>query len=144
MSRTPIVYRSAHRVQFSDLDPFDHMSTDRYATYYVDHRVEGLRDHLGWDAKTMKALGFAALVRRIEIEFLRPARGNQQFTITSHVREFRGSEAVVECTMDNADGVRLSRCSMSVAHVDRQTGRATDWPVRLRDLFFEREQMEAN
>src|SRR3954465_14796289 len=137
MSKTPIVYRSAHRVQFSDLDPFDHMSTDRYATYYVDHRVQCLRDHVGWDAKTLRSLGFLTLVRKIEIEFLRPARSNQEFIITSHVREFRGSEAIVECTMTDPTGVRLSRCSMSVAHVDRETGRSTDWPVRTRALFFE-------
>ena len=43
MSKAPIVYRSTHRIKFSELDPYNHVSTGRYATYYVDHRMEGLR-----------------------------------------------------------------------------------------------------
>jgi len=44
MTKTPIVYESTHRVQFSD-----HVGTGKYATYYVDHRMEGLREKVGWD-----------------------------------------------------------------------------------------------
>ena len=52
MSRTPIVFKSTHRIQFSELDPYNHVSTGNYATYYVDHRMQGLRDHVGWDLTT--------------------------------------------------------------------------------------------
>ena len=31
----------------SDLDLYNHMTTGQYGTYYVDHRMEGLRDHMG-------------------------------------------------------------------------------------------------
>ena len=37
MSKAPIVYRSTHRIKFSELDPYDHVKTGQYATYYVDH-----------------------------------------------------------------------------------------------------------
>jgi acyl-CoA thioester hydrolase len=47
MSKKPIVFISTHRIQFSDLDPYNHMGTGKYATYFVDHRMEGLRDHIG-------------------------------------------------------------------------------------------------
>ena len=40
MSKAPIVYRSTHRIKFSELDPYDHVNTGQYATYYVDHRME--------------------------------------------------------------------------------------------------------
>jgi acyl-CoA thioester hydrolase len=139
MSDTPIVYRSTHRIRFSELDPYNHVSTGRYATHFVDHRMAGLRDHLGWDLKTVERLGFATWVRKMEIEFLRPARGDQEIVITSFVREFRGSEAIIECTMADAAGTRLSCCTLSVSHVDKETNRATDWPADLRALFFEKE-----
>ena len=42
VSIKPIVYASTHRVKFSELDPYDRVSTGRYATYYVDHRMESL------------------------------------------------------------------------------------------------------
>ncbi|HVD23954.1 MAG TPA: acyl-CoA thioesterase [Lapillicoccus sp.] len=129
MSKAPIVYKSTHRIKFSELDPYDHVNTGNYATYYVDHRMEGLRDYAGWDLKTLGTLPFMMWVRRIEIDFLRPARGDQEITITSFVREFRGSDALIECTMTDSAGKDVSRCLMIVAHVDKETNRATDCPL---------------
>lgn len=137
MSKTPIVYRSTHRIRFSELDPYDHVSTGKYATYYVDHRMDGLRDYAGWDLKTLATLPFMVWVRRMEIDLLRPARGDQEITITSYVREFRGPDAIIECAMVDAAGADVSRCVMTVAHVDKQTRRATDWPPELMAVFFE-------
>lgn len=138
MAKAPIVYRTSHRIRFSELDPYNHVSTGHYATYYVDHRMAGLRDHLGWDLKTLGTLPFMTWVRRMEIDFLRPARADQEVTITSFVREFRGPDALIECEMIDGTGARLSRCSMTVAHVDKPSNRATDWPPDLQELFFER------
>jgi acyl-CoA thioester hydrolase len=139
MAKTPIVFRTTHRVRFSELDPYNHVSTGRYATYFVDHRMEGLRDYVGWDLKTLATLPFMVWVRRIEIDFLRPAHGDQEITITSFVREFRGPDALIECTMLASDGTIASRCLMTVAHVDKQTNRATDWPPERMAIFYEKE-----
>ena len=134
---TPITFKTTHGIKFSDLDPFNHMTTGRYATYYVDHRMEGLRDRIGWDLKAMATLPFMTWVRRMEIDFIRPARGDQQITITSFVRDFQGPDALIECTMADDAGKTLSRCLMTVAHVDKVTNRATDWPPDVAALFFE-------
>lgn len=141
MTNAPIVYRSTHRIKFSDLDPYNHVGTGRYATFFVDHRMEGLRDNLGWDLKTIGTLPFMVWVRRLEIDFLQPARGDQEITITSFVREFRGPDALIECTMVDSAGRNLSRCLMTVAHVDKNTNRATEWPPDLVALFFEKETL---
>ena len=137
MKKAPIVFRTTHHIKFSELDPYNHVGTGRYATYYVDHRMEGLRDRLGWDLKALATLPFMVWVRRIEIDFLRPALGDQEVAITSFVREFRGPDAVIECSMVDAKGTELSRCLMTVAYVDKQTNRASDWPSDVIDLFFE-------
>jgi len=105
MSNLPIVYKTTHRIKFSELDPYNHVSTGNYATYFTDHRMEGLRDNLGWDLKTLATLPFMTWVRRLEIDFLRPARGDQQITITSFVREFRGSDDLIECAMIDCIGI---------------------------------------
>jgi acyl-CoA thioester hydrolase len=139
MGKAPIVFKTTHRIKFSELDPYNHVGTGRYATYYVDHRMEGLRDRLGWDLKALATLPFMVWVRRIEIDFLRPARGDQEVVIASFVREFRGPDALIECNMVDANGVEVSRCLMTVAHVDRHTNRAADWPPDLMALFFERQ-----
>jgi acyl-CoA thioester hydrolase len=137
MSKTPIVFRTTHRIRFSDLDPYNHMSTARYAAYFIDHRIEGVREHLGWGVSTLGTLPFMLWVRTLQIDFVRSARGDQEITIESFVREFRGPDAHIDCTMLDSDGKTLSRCRMIVAHVDRQTKRATDWPRERMALFFE-------
>src|SRR3954463_14192003 len=109
MPKAPIVYTTTHQIQFSDLDPYNHLSTGRYGTYYTNHRMEGLREYVGWDMKTLGTLPFMLWVRRIEIDFIRPVLGDQEITITSFTREFRGSDAFVECAMLNSAGKILSR-----------------------------------
>lgn len=142
MSKAPIVYTTTHRIKFSELDPYNHVSTGNYATFFADHRMEGLRDYVGWDLKVLGALPFMVWVRRMEIDYLRPARGDQKIIITSYVREFRGPDALIECTMVDSEGKNVSRCLMTVAHVDKETNRATDWPPELMALFFERKRPE--
>lgn len=140
MERTPIVFRTVHGIRFSDLDPYNHMRTGEYATYFVDHRWEGVRDRLGWDLKAIAELPFMMWVRRLEIDYVRPARGDQNVIITSFVREFRDADALVECTMADANGTTLSRCTMTVAHVDRATLRSSPWPDEVMALFYEGDQ----
>ena len=77
-------------------------------------------------------------VRRLEIDFIRPARADQEITITSFVREFRGPDALIDCVMVDAAGKELSRCLMTVAYVDKATTRAKDWPADVAALFFEK------
>jgi acyl-CoA thioester hydrolase len=139
MSKTPVIYKSIHRIKFSDLDPYQHMRTALYPAYYVDHRMDGLREHAGWDLKTLAGLPFMIWVRRIEVDFLRPVLGDQEITITSYVREFVGPDANIECSMIDEAGKMVSRCLMTVAYIDKSTNRATDWPADAMALFFEKE-----
>jgi acyl-CoA thioester hydrolase len=139
MSRQPLVFRTTHRVQFSELDPYNHVGTGRFATYFVDHRMKGLSQHIGWDPPTLLALRFAVWARRLEIDFVRPVSPDQEFEITSFVREFRGPDAYIECTMTDTKGKTLSRAVMVVACVDKATNRAMDWPEDAKALFYERE-----
>jgi acyl-CoA thioester hydrolase len=54
MVAAPIVFKSKRRISFSDLDPYDHVGTAKYAAYYVDHRMEGLHDNIGWDLRPLR------------------------------------------------------------------------------------------
>jgi acyl-CoA thioester hydrolase len=138
MSKVPVIFKSSHQILFSDLDPYNHMGTGKYATYFVDHRMEGLRDHIGWDLGALGTLPFMTWVRRIEIDYIRPVRGDQAVTITSFVREFSGPDAFIECTMKDATDNIVSRCLMTVAHVDKESNRAANWPSDIISLFFEK------
>jgi len=116
------------------------MRTAAYAGYYVDHRMEGLRENVGWDLKTLEKLPFMIWVRKMQVDFLRPVVGDQEITITSFVREFNGSDASIECNMVDEAGKKVSTCMMIVAYVEKSTNRATDWPDDTKALFFEEDK----
>jgi acyl-CoA thioester hydrolase len=137
MPKIPIVFNTKQRVTFSDLDPYNHVRTAAYSRYYVDHRMNGLRENVGWDLKTLAQLPFMIWVRRMEIDFLRPAVGDQELIITSFVREFQGPDAYIECNMADEAGKEISRCLMVVACVDKRNNRSMDWPTEAMALFFQ-------
>jgi acyl-CoA thioester hydrolase len=126
-------------MKFSDLDPYNHVRTAVYSAYYVDHRMEGLRENIGWDLKALAQLPFMLWVRRMEVDFLRSVVGDQEIMITSFVREFCGPDAHIECSMTDEVGTVVSRCLMVVACIDRNTNRAMDWPADAMALFYENE-----
>jgi acyl-CoA thioester hydrolase len=137
MTKKPLVFTTTHKVQFSELDPYNHVGTGRFATYFVDHRMQGLSHYVGWDVATLSALPYAVWARRLEIDFVRPVLADQEVTITSFVREFRGPDAFIECTMVDAAGKTLSRALMVVACVDKATNRGVEWPAEAMALFYE-------
>lgn len=137
MSNIPVVFKSTHRIKFTDLDPYNHARTEIYPAYFVDHRMDCLRDYVGWDLKTLGTLPFMLWVRRMEVDFVRPAMGDQEITITSFVRNFRGADAHIECSMVDSAGKTVSRCLMIVACVDKGTNRPMDWPADSLALFYE-------
>jgi acyl-CoA thioester hydrolase len=102
--------------------------------------MQGLSLHIGWDVATLSRLPFAVWVRRLEIDFIRPVLADQEITITSFVREFRGADAIIECAMADASGKILSRALMVAACVDKTTNRSTDWSPDAMALFYERDQ----
>ena len=55
------------------------------------------------------------------------------------MREFRGPDAPIEGAMVDSAGKTVSRCLMTVAHIDKEISQATDWPPDLMEVFFERE-----
>jgi acyl-CoA thioester hydrolase len=139
MSKKPVVYKTTHRVKFSELDPFQHVSTANYATYFVDHRMESLARDIGWNLKSLEGLGFMTWVRRMEIDFIRPAQPDQEITLTSFVCEWSGPDGVLDCAMLDANGKTLAKCKMTICHVDRATSRPTPWPPELMELFYEKD-----
>ena len=137
MTEKPLVFTTTHRVRFSELDIYEHVSTAYYGTYYVDHRMQALRERFGWDFAAIAALPFMVWVKRMEIDFIRPVAANQEITITSFVRSFEGPYAAIECRMVDTEGRELSRCVMTVVHVDKATLRPSTWQPEEIAPFFE-------
>lgn len=128
MTMTPAIFKSTQRIRFSDLDPYGHMRTAAYAAYFIDHRMDAVREQAGWGVENLESLPFMVFTRRMDIEFVRPVAGDQIVTITSFVRDFQGTDANIECSMEDEAATTMSRCRIVVTFVDRATGRPADWP----------------
>jgi len=137
MEKKPIVFTSTHPVVFSDLDPYKHMRSDRYATYFLNNRMLGLNKYLGWDQKALETSPFMVWIRRLEIDYLRPVWGDREITVTSYVSKFEGVDAYIECAMTDGGEITYSKCLMIVAHIDRATNRSCEWPEDRKALFYE-------
>lgn len=135
--KKPIVYKTSHRINFSELDPYNHLRTEVYAGYYIDHRMIGLRDNAGWDLKTLGHLPFMTWVKRMEIDFIKSIIGDQEIIIHSYVSGFEGSDAHINCSILDNKGIVLSRCQMIVSCVNKKTLKPMDWPEETIGLFFE-------
>jgi acyl-CoA thioesterase FadM len=53
---TPAVFKTTHRIRFSDLDPYGHMRTAAYAAYFIDHRMDAVREQAGWGVENLETL----------------------------------------------------------------------------------------
>lgn len=85
MSKKLIFFESNHKINFFELDPYNHLGTAEYARYYVNHRMIGLREYIGWDLKALSNLPFMVWIKRMEVDFLQSAPGNNKIRIRTNI-----------------------------------------------------------
>src|SRR5581483_10907545 len=73
--RVPRVLKTKHCASFNVLDPFGHMSTQHYLTFFLEHRWIGYREQLGMSLVELAKLPFIFVARKVGIEFLQPVFG---------------------------------------------------------------------
>ncbi len=136
MPPTPVIFKTNHRAKFDDLDLNGHMNTNRYGSYFMENRFEGHREHFGLDIKHIMQLPFAIYTKKFSIEFYRPILADSEFTIVSHVSEYKGETAIVEAEMLNHKEVRTASCTMILVCIDKSTMKPSDWPDTFINRFF--------
>ncbi len=136
-NRTPIRFDTSHRAKFSDLDPNGHVNTERYLSYFLDHRFNGIRERLGWGLKELAALPVFFVVRKVELEFRKPVFGDEPFRITSAVKNVGTASCEVQCELSKGEGIVASACRLDLVCLDRKTMAPTPWPEEVIGRFFE-------
>lgn len=134
-----VKFLTRHRAKFSQIDPYGLMHNQYYLDHFMDHRMTGLREHLGWDLQTLQKLPFNLIVKSVKIDFLRPIKGDAEFSIESQVNEINGVNCDISCKMLSAENKILSECQMTVLAVDSKTMRPCDWPEDVKMKFFEQD-----
>lgn len=135
--KSPKIFVTNHRARFSEIDPHQILNNEHYLSYFMDHRMTGLRENLGWDLKTMMTLPIFFVVRSVAIDYKRPVIGDVPFKITSRVLEAKDTDIDVGCEMLAEDGKLHATCRMTVTALDPKSRKPTSWPEDIKNLFFE-------
>jgi acyl-CoA thioester hydrolase len=142
-------FRMTFEVTAADIDPLGHASNISYVRWIQDVAVSHSA-HLGLDLAAYGALGGVFVVRRHEVDYLRPAlRGN-----LVEARTWLGSVMAAKCIRhtelwvesecsESATGLApipapsklVARASTVWGFVDMASGRPTRIPAAVRDAF---------
>lgn len=106
------------RVYYEDTDAGGLVYHARYLHFFERARTEWLRA-LGFEQDRLRdAHGVLFAVRRLAIEYLRPARFNDALTVTSRLAARGGASLDFAQEIIAADGTPLCRADVAVACID--------------------------
>lgn len=126
------VYRQQRRVQWSDVDPTQHVNNAVYLSYLEDCAVRDAASR-GWPMQRMLEEGeFAIVARRYRIEYRRQALLDDELEVATWISDVKRATAVRHYTIRRAgDGELLTRAWALWVWVNVENGR----PTRIPDQF---------
>ncbi|NJO39148.1 MAG: acyl-CoA thioesterase [Cyanobacteria bacterium CRU_2_1] len=81
------------RVRHYEMDAIGHVNNAVYQHYLEQATIEH-SEHLGFTIDRCQELGGVFVLRRVEIEYLRPALAGDTLAVTTWIQEVRGSCAI--------------------------------------------------
>lgn len=136
-NRAPIVLRTKHRPSFHHLDPLGHLSTPHYLAFFLDHRWVAFRERFGVDFAAIARFPFGIVVRRANVEFIRPIYGDEEFEIVSKATAVGEVDATFDLQMLRADGKPAATCELNMVIISKETKRPMAPPVEFTNLLFD-------
>jgi YbgC/YbaW family acyl-CoA thioester hydrolase len=135
-NRKPVIFKSTHRATFHEIDPYGHLSNIHYLAYYNENRWIGMREQLKLGMREISKLPFAFYTSKIEIKYLRPILGDEEFEISSWVDEQGETDCTVRATIHKGDRL-ISEFAMNLTCVDGKTGKRQPWDQDFMNQFYQ-------
>jgi YbgC/YbaW family acyl-CoA thioester hydrolase len=136
--RVPRLLRSKHSASFNVLDPFGHVSTQHYLTFFLEHRWVAFREQLGVTLASLARLPFMFVVRKATIEYLQPVLGDDSFEITSRVVRAGEVDFTVLCELRKDGGKLAATCELVLVTLSKETRRPAPPTPEFLDMLYER------
>ncbi len=130
-----IVFETNHSPRFDDFDPYGHMSSTSYLSYFNENRMIGHIKILGISHSYLKNLGINFFLRSANIEFIKPVFYQEDLIIRSWLESTDDSMANVRCEMLDKNNNIKSICQMKICCVDQKNGRPKNWPEEFLSMF---------
>lgn len=125
------------RVRHYELDTLGHVNNAVYQNYLEQAAIEH-SEHLGLNLERYRELGGVFVMRRVEIDYLRPAIAGDRLEITTWVQEMRGTRAIrrYEIRKQNSDDLLVTAEALWV-WVEFKSMRPRAIPSALLDTFLQ-------
>jgi acyl-CoA thioester hydrolase len=133
--RFDVVFETNHSPRFDDFDPYGHMSSTSYLSYFNENRMTGHIKILGINQSYLKNIGINFFLRNADIEFIKPVFYQEDITIRSWIETTNGSIANVRCEMLDKNQIIRSICQMKICCVDQASGKPKNWPEEFLSMF---------
>ncbi|RMH39117.1 MAG: acyl-CoA thioesterase [Deltaproteobacteria bacterium] len=117
----------------SDVDELGHISNLVYVRWVLDV-ARAHSDAVGWTHDAYRRLGAVWVVRRHEIDYLRPVRAGDRVQLATWVDAWRGASSIRRTSIRAGD-VEAARASTLWAFVSFDSGRPVRIPDRLKVDF---------
>lgn len=122
-------------VDARDIDVLGHASNVAYIRWVQDV-ARAHSEHVGWGHDEYVALGAVFVVRRHEIDYLRPAVRGDDLELATWIEGFKAATSL-RVTLIACDGVPVARARTTWALVSTDSGRPSRIPAEVRDAFAE-------
>ncbi|MBH3102884.1 tol-pal system-associated acyl-CoA thioesterase [Serratia marcescens] len=115
MSNT--LFRWPVRVYYEDTDASGVVYHARYVAFFERARTEMLRQH-NFHQQQLLSEQVAFVVRRMTVDYLAPARLDEQLEVQSEIISLRGASLTFAQRIVNSDGALLSQADVLIACID--------------------------
>jgi acyl-CoA thioester hydrolase len=99
-------FKTQLRVRHYEMDALGHVNNSVYQNYLEQAAIEH-SEHLGLTLELYQKLGGVFVMRRIEIEYLRPSVAGDNLELTTWIHEIRGSRAIRRYEIRKQDSEHL-------------------------------------
>lgn len=133
-------FKTLLRVRHYEMDALGHVNNAVYQNYLEQAAIEH-SEHLGITLDIYRELGGVFVMRRVEIDYLRPAVAGDTLEVTTWLKEMRGTRAYrrYEIRKQNQDDLLVTAEALWV-WVDTQTMRPRPIPNLLLEKFLALQQ----
>ena len=128
------VFRQAMTVDDADIDALGHASNVAYIRWVQDI-AKAHSEHVGWGYPQYLELGSVFVVRRHEIDYLRPAMPGDELSLETWVEGWKAATSLRVTRIRKVDGSDVARARTTWALVSTASGRPGRIPADVREAF---------
>lgn len=130
------------RVRHYEMDALGHVNNAVYQNYLEQAAIEH-SEHLGLTLKLYQKLGGVFVMRRVEIDYLRPAVAGDLLEVTTWVKEMRGPRAIRGYEIRKHDKPDLLVTAEAVwVWVEAATMRPRAIPKEIKEIFLQQQYLD--